>query len=355
MRMWSTICALLLAVAVARAHPSAEYSLDARAQGMGGAFSALAVGPAAIAWNPAGLAWPQPVAQGLFSRAALDPGTSDGPRYEAFAATYHHAAFGVGVAFSRVCAEDAPSSPEDHTLRLGAGIDLGRDLWPRQTWLAMALGLAYKRTAEVAGYSYPVACDGTPAGADVDAGLLIAARIAGEDFRPAPLQPHGDRRAFVRLRTAAVVRNLLKREIVCREPAITRPQVRAIHAGAALEFGTARVSGLGPALAASVAAERETMLIREPHATWTYRRDRNIKRFGGEVGLLGLLAARAGWIQDEDAGIEDWSWGAGAGIPLGNLFGAVGRAGLQLDYARVPQPSGWDPQEHWSATFWCER
>lgn len=57
---------------------SATIEPDARSNGMGGAFTAVAEGPAAVWWNPGALAFIQGIEVSPFSRRQLLPGIAEG-------------------------------------------------------------------------------------------------------------------------------------------------------------------------------------------------------------------------------------------------------------------------------------
>ena len=358
----------------AAGHPTESFPPDARPQGMAGAFTAVAEGPFAVCWNPAGLAHVQPISIAPYSRTERLPGVDREPYGYAFGATGHWGPFGLGAAFTTIGGwheNDSAGFASGRTLWLGGGVDVTHYTVPRWKGLSFSVGATLKHVSELSGRRYGHACHGIPATWDVDLGALLAYRLRGgrggvelaaEPRRPKKLTrtryryvplTRSDDGAYLGGRLGLSVRNVFHHRVACVADEAYRPLDPSARFGAALKAGTAVAHPLGRVLSLLVSVEEELLREREDPLTGEAATDRSITRAGGEVTLLGLLAARGGWSDDPHLAAEGWSWGLGIGFDTWQPHPDVGQLGLRLDFARVPQAAGEaERPEHWTLALW---
>jgi hypothetical protein len=76
-----------------------------------------------------------------------------------------------------------------------------------------------------------------------------------------------------------------------------------------------------------------------------------VERFGGEVSVLGLVAARLGYVNDREGGLQDTTWGLGFGTDL--RLDRLGRVGGRFDFASVPRAGdAVERIKHYSVSLW---
>jgi hypothetical protein len=369
-----TAWAWLGAIGAAIAHPTDSFPPDARPEGMAGAFTAVADGPFAIWWNPAGLGLTQPLSFTPFSRTEFEPLIGQSPYGYAFGASGHWGHFGLGFALTSIGGgldSDGAGFTSGRGILLGGGVDLMHYMVPWWRGLRFCVGATVKHLSELSGRGYGTTCQGIPSAWNVDLGALLSYRLSHsqggvELEREAPERPlviNRNRRKFVPLRrtddsayaglrAGLLLRNLLDHSVSCVQGELYQPMHPALRIGAAIEGGLQVIHPFGPLLTGIVSLEEEIVHRREDPLDQTARRNFTVTRAGAEAGVLGILAARAGRVHDPGREVDGWSWGAGLGLDLWNPGGSLGQLGARLDFASLPEVEDYARTEHWTLTFW---
>ena len=369
-----TIAVALAGPERAKAHPTESFPPDARSMGMGGAFTAIADGPFAFWWNPAGLALPQPLSFSLISRSELDP-TIDGSRYGyAFGASGNWGSLGLGFGLTTMGSggvEDPAGFSSGRTIWFAGGVDLIHTMAPSLRGVRWGVGATLKEMRELSGRSYGVICENIPSAWNLDLGSILSYRLSRdqggvEPEREPPPRPRvinkyrrefvplrrTDRSAFVGLRGGLTLRNVLDRRSECVSGDFYRPLHPSLRLGAAAEGGLPVVHPLGPLLTGVFSAEEEIVHRRDDPLQTVAPRDYTVTRVGAEIGVLGILAARVGRVHDPDREIDGWSWGMGLGCDLWDPGKALGQLGARVDYASLPAAAPGTRAQQWTFTFW---
>jgi hypothetical protein len=360
--------------APARALPTESFAPDARSMGMGGAFTAIADGPFAFWWNPAGLALPQPLSFSPISRSELDPAI-DGSRYGyGFGASGNWGSLGLGFGVTTMGAGDAQDRAgfsSGRTISLAGGLDVIRSVAPSWRGLRWGVGATLKQVRELSGRSYGVICESIPTAWNLDLGSILSYRLSRdrggvEPEREPPARPRvinkyrrefvpmhrADQSAYVGLRAGLMLRNLLDRSSECVSGDLYRPMHPSLRLGAAAEGGLAVVHPFGPLMTGLFSMEEEIVHRRDDPLQALAGRDYTVTRAGAELSLLGILAARGGRVHDPDREIDGWSWGLGLGCDLWDPGKALGQLGARVDFASLPAAAGDARAERWTFTFW---
>lgn len=375
------LAGFLVTIAVGLAGPEPAWALptesfppDARSMGMGGAFTAIADGPFTFWWNPAGLALPQPLSFSLISRSELTPAI-EGARYGyGFGASGNWGNLGLGFGLTTMGpggSEDRAGFSSGRALWLAGGVDLIRTVAPSWRGLRWGVGATLKQMRELSGRGYGVICENIPSAWNLDLGSILSYRLSRdrggvEPEREPPPRPRvinkyrrefvplrrTDRSAFVGLRCGLTLRNVFDRRSECVSGDFYRPLHPSLRLGAAAEGGLPVVHPWGPLLTGLFSAEEEIVHRRDDPLQTVTRRDYTVTRVGAEIGVLGILAARAGRVHDPDREIDGWSWGAGLGCDLWDPGKALGQLGARVDFASLPAAAGGTRGEHWTFTFW---
>jgi hypothetical protein len=363
-----------VALSPALALPTESFAPDARSMGMGGAFTAIADGPFAFWWNPAGLALPQPLSFSPISRSELEPAI-DGSRYGyGFGASGNWGSLGLGFGLTTMGAGDARDRAgfsSGRTIWLAGGIDVIRSVAPSWRGLRWGVGATLKQVRELSGRSYGVICESIPSAWNLDLGSIVSYRLSRdsggvEPEREPPSRPRvinkyrrefvpmhrTDQSAYAGLRLGLMLRNLLDRRSECVSGDLYRPLHPSLRLGAAAEGGLAVVHPLGPLLTGIFSMEEEIVHRRDDPLQALRHRDYTVTRVGAEIGLLGSLAARAGRVHDPDREIDGWSWGLGLGCDLWDPGKGLGQLGARVDFASLPAAVSDARAEQWTFTFW---
>ncbi len=364
----------LAAADVVRAHPTESFPPDARSMGMGGAFTAIADGPFAFWWNPAGLTLPQPLSFSLISRSELAPAI-EGSRYGyAFGASGNWGRLGLGFGLTTMGAggsQDRAGFSSGRTIWLAGGVDLMRTLAPSWRGLRWGVGATLKQMRELSGRSYGVICEDIPSAWNLDLGSIVSYRLSRDPGgvvpeREPPPRPRvinkyrrefvplrrTDQSAYVGLRGGLTLRNVFDRRSECISGDYYRPLHPSMHLGAAVEGGLPVVHPFGPLLTGLFSAEEEIVHRRDDPLQADARRDYTVTHVGAEIGALGILAARAGRVHDPDREIDGWSWGLGLGCDLWDPGKGLGQLGARVDFASLPAAAHETRAEQWTFTFW---
>jgi hypothetical protein len=319
-----------------RAMFSQNFAPDPRALGMGTAFTALAQGPSAAYWNPAGLGiGPDPLSIAVqpVSWVRVIPDFSDSRVYSACAAVETRGlGFGVNLNHLSLGGDYA-----EYTMHVGAGIDLARTLLshPRALGADWSLGAGANLKVFDIDYALPIFVDPLvreDTAYDMDLGTLLVARWQGADTTPS--QPPT---WFATGRLGAVVSNVADGTIGGAIGLPFEPGAlgRSVRFGVAAEAGTARLGSLGPALQARASFEVVTFWGRFTH--------KPAYLHGVEVVALDILSVRAGYENIEN--FEETTVGFGVGTPIKGLWGA------RVDAAGLPSEDG-DSRNQYSLMFW---
>ncbi|MCK4546181.1 MAG: hypothetical protein KAW17_01955 [Candidatus Eisenbacteria sp.] len=318
---------------------------DARSQGMGRAFTAIAEGPAAVFWNPGALGLPQPQSLLPFSRAELGPGVSGDVVLYSFGGTGRWKGIGAGALLNRLSYGESECGGSDYTLRLGGGLNLASFIAPAQERFRWGVGASFKRIKMDNSYegSFTECTEFAPSGWDIDLGTLLTYHSYQ---RPSSGDTHG-LQSYVGMRAGAVVGNLLKNEIEIVEGADPWPLSRVLRLGFAFEGAFRDSPPFGHAVRAVLSVERKVIYIDAGDCD-----ERTSDHFGGELRLLGIFAARVGYIDDPRNKLEDWSWGLGLGIDLRDVVAE--RFGVELAFASIPRADPFERIHQITLSAWID-
>lgn len=364
----------LLGTGPTSAHPTESFPPEARPEGMAGAYAAIAEGPFAVCWNAAGLALAQPLSFAPYARRDLSPPIGNAPHAYACGASGHWGRFGLGFAMTAIGGggdSDGGGFPSGRTLWFGGGLDLVGFAYPSWRNLRWGVGATLKHVSELSGSSYGVHCEGIPSGWNIDLGSLLSYRVGrgGDGVEPVRTATDPPRRinryrvehiglrrtddgAFAGARAALVLRNLVGQAVDCVAGELYRPMDPSVRLGGALEGGLGVLRPLGRLASGSVSIEEEIVHRRDDPLVAHEDRTYTITRVGAEATLLGVLAGRAGRVNDPGRDIDGWSWGAGLGLDLWDPGGGLGQCGARIDFASAAPVEGAPRPEHWTFTFW---
>lgn len=324
--------------------PASTLTPDARAAGMGSAFTAVAEGASALWWNPAGLAF-APVGIAL-----------------------SHGQGALGEDLDRAFDEDLALQSVGlvaGTRRAGLGAHLNRFAYDRG--VGEFRGLTHREYAAQAGVGFqvldrvadgspatghgapthPSAARGTPSGqrtelsvgasvkyGRIDPGIdddVVGSGWAGDAgllLRQA--MPLGASR--VTLGLGWVVRNLVDGGISWADRDEDDSFGRADRLGLSVAVEAGREGVWGPPLSVLIAAEQEEVVL-TPSDAW-------FRHVGCEVSAFGLAAVRLGYERDERRDVDGRTYGLGASS--GIVFGrgeARRQFRVHIDYAKSPRAS----------------
>lgn len=322
---------------------------DARSQGMGRAFTAVAQGPWTAWWNPGALPLQRDLSVG-YSYAQLVPGRGRDVWIRSAAAARARNGIGCGVHFARLDYgkftvtgplgnETGQVEPYETAIHLAAGVDLGRLIAGPTSPVAFGIGAAVKRLhldyGRIGGIESEV--DVVATAHDVDVGLLAQWRV--------PIRSAGEEVGRVTASGGLHLRNQLGHEF---EFEGTDQPGRLGHFR---RWGTSVAVGFGRHAKFGTLAELTVAYDYAPRPG-SLRRGREIRNFGLEVGVLRMLYYRYGKITDRTGDIVDDTRSFGFG-PDVFLDGNLKSLRLRYDYASIPQASGLDrvKQHTFSAGF----
>ncbi len=335
-----------------------DFLPDARAEGLGGAFVAVAEGSAGAWWNAGALPAGQTIEIGYLWTELPDLAfVVRGRQYTNFslAAEYRH--FRLGFSQGRYMSDPftvrTPFDPEGSSTRIdqsqsqvGLSFDLAHYLLAAHPHLCLGFGLNYKHLSEeVLGEKF--------SGDDLDVGMLLSWRH--------DLGGTSEGSGFLDFRGGVGLVNLTD-ATVSFEGNDNESHATGFRLGQRLRCGVACVGAILPGavlpgpdppgfrqsylLRWTLAADGEEM-IGAAGATRDFQ-----SRIGAEAKIGEIISLRVGYR--DAAGQEGWGYGAGLGSDLG-----FAPAGVRFDYARVPSASnifvGEDEEEdRYSVTAWAK-
>jgi len=317
---------------------------DARSQGMGSAYTAIAEGPYASYWNPAALG----IQEGLWGgwgTAQLVPDLADDIWLRS-----KHMSFSwknLGVGFNRNYLDYGTSyitgdSPDEaiaydsyeYCQTIGVGLNL-LDWIDENKHFDFALGVNFKQFKVDLAPSEILDIEvGSSTASDIDIGFLATGthymptlNIEGVNLGEAS----NDLTTSISLRGGLVYKNIQKGTIRYPEIQQIDPLGYFRHSGVAIEAILQRIPPFPHVVRFIYSQDWENTL--EPET------GPDIGHKGIEIDLLGIFSYRWGYIDDPDGDITDSTsgWGLGFDIELENRF--ISRIGAHYNSADVPQAS----------------
>jgi hypothetical protein len=314
---------------------------DARAAGMGRAFTAVAEGSSGTWWNPGGLGLVRGWSAMPFSQAPRRGGfESQVYRVRAFGLAGSVGPGGVGIHYGRKSGDGVYASSHDYhesVLALGYGVDLlGAIRGRHDDRLQWGIGASAKRYAEhQPNAANPELVD--ISAWDADLGTLVRWERPLEGLPRIAILADGaaSRPSFVAGRFGLMYKNVLDRKIGPNDA----PLGREIRGGLRIEAGLVSAAKFGHLL-------RTVATVEVDHSPTDPETSDNV-RFGLEATLLGMLTWRYGEFDDHyvlwvhnDQGVRRYARNArGVTQGLGLRFGDE-RLALRCDYARTRQGEG---------------
>lgn len=295
---------------------------DPRAQGMGGAFTALAEGGWAVWWNPGALGLTPEVSVGLFSSATLLPLPSFDVRLRSAAFAVSRDGFGVGAHFARADMGELPVrdqddvvigtfQPFDSAIHLACGVDLVRAFRHRASPVGVGLGASVKRLH----FDWDLDDPGAGTAYDANLGLLLRSRT--------PLRSEGREFGAIAGSVGYVRRNVFDQGIRFRGGG-SAPLGSFNRLGFAAHLALGRHPNLGTAVDLTFALDESGVFGDRAR----YER----RNYGLEVGALGTVFWRYGTFDKSFYRIDCNTWGIGLDPDI--LFRRwLGQARLHFDYA----------------------
>jgi hypothetical protein len=335
---------------------------DARSQGMGRAFTAIAEGPTAVWWNPGALGLIKGINVSPISRNRLVPDLADDVWYWPSGATAGNGQVGAGFFLGRLEYGESMATTQDgeelgwfeskeRMVMLGAGADLARALGFGSERLRLGAGACWKsvRLDLAPSWATPNHVAGTGSGWDLDAGLIgTYTLLTGFDplggGRADP--PGGNPDGILRVRGGAVLHGLLDREIDFEGVGQSDPMGKSLRVGGAVEteFGAwPDLLELGPLVHGTLSLETEKPL--------TYPDEKSIFHAGIEGSILSVVTLRMGRIEDKEGDIRGYTYGLGLGMDY-HLHEPNGRCGGRIDFADVPQARVLGRVQHVTLSGW---
>ncbi len=313
------------------------YAPDARGEGMGMAFTAVAEGPAGLFWNPATQLEGHTVAVGYHRADQI----LDDLEFTALSAAIEIGYLRLGVyqnelAWDITINTSSLGNVSNFRSRVRSGglaIDLGRLIFGDETTLFASVGVNFKslesnwndRTFSKA--------------SDKDAGIMLGTRHFLGDTDDV-------HRGWIGWRVGGVLTNTDRAEIEndwsAVEDKIDPLKLRQRgRAGLVLEGRHGWHYRLGYSLRWLITADWEKTNLDDG---WS---DSTVKRYGAELTLLGLVSGRVGQVD-----LGEGSYNNGTTYGAGLRFSPQGsRVGLRGDWASVP----YEPTEELGSPFVTQR
>jgi hypothetical protein len=341
------VCLILVGFAEAAVVGASSQLLepDARSQGMGSAYTAIAEGPYASYWNPAALGLQEGL-WGGWGTAQLIPDLADDKWLRS-----KHLSFswsGLGIGFNRnyfdygtsYITGDNPDEPieydsYEYSQTFGFGLNL-LDVIRKSENFDLAIGVNYKQfKIDVAP---PVILDFSTVvtASDIDIGFLVSGtkRFPNMDIIGVSWgETSNDHTTSISIRGGLVYKNTRRSPLRYAEidQEHSDPLGYFRHSGIALEATLQRIPPFPHVVRLIYSQDWEDML--EPEI------GPDIGHKGFEIDFLGVLAFRRGYIDDPDGDITDSTsgWGLGFDIEIDNRY--IDRISARYDSADVPQAS----------------
>lgn len=317
---------------------------DARSQGMGSAYTAIAEGPYASFWNPAALGLQEGL-WGGWGTAQLVPDLTDDVWLRS-----KHISFsrrGLGIGFNRNYLDygtsyitgDSPDDPieydsYEYCQTIGLGLNL-LDLIGENKHFDFALGLNFKQfKVDIAPSGVLDFEVGSSTASDIDIGFLATGthymptlNIEGVNWGEAS----NDLTTSISIRGGLVYKNIQKGTLRYPELGQIDPLGYFRHSGIAIEATLQRLPPFPHVIRLIYSQDWEDML--EPEI------GPDIGHKGIEIDLLGIFSYRWGYINDPDGDVTDSTsgWGLGFDIEVQNQY--INRISAHYDFADVPQAS----------------
>ncbi len=313
---------------------------DARSEGLGMAFTAVAEGPAGLYWNPATQLEGRTVTVGYHMADQL----LDDVKFSTLSAAVEVGYLRLGGWQSELSWDDLDAFKS--LVRAGGiAMDVGRLIFGEETTLFASAGINFKK--------FETSWDGeTKAQAtDKDLGLIVGTRLFLGDSDDV-------HRGWVGWRLGCVLANV--DEAVIESPDTQSGKAASSHlqqygrVGLAIEGRHGWHHRLGHPLRWLITADWQKSKLADG---WS---DETLNRYGAEVILLGLVSGRVGQVDwSEDSVMNGTTYGGGLIFaPQGGRFGFRG------DYASVPYApsikamiSGFDETQRlarYSAAVWLD-
>ncbi len=298
------------------------YAPDARSEGMGMAFTAVAEGPAGLFWNPATQLEGHTVAVGYHQADQF----IDDLKFSALGAAVEIGYLRLG-AYQNELAWDTTTDTFDqgtledfriHARAVGLAIDLGRLIFGDETTLFASLGVNFK-TLESSWENETFA-----KASDKDAGFMFGTRFFLGDSDDV-------HRGWVGWRLGGVLTNTDRAEVeidwtVIETKSAPLTLMQRGRAGFALEGRHGWHHGQGHRLRWLITADREKGRLDNEWSNST------VNRYGAELTMFGLVSGRVGQVDWGEGHVKNGiTYGAGL-----RLFPQIGRFGVRADWASVP-------------------
>lgn len=345
-----TISANEASAVLTSAIPSQWFPPDARSQGLGRAYTAIAEGPATVWWNPGGLALNDGMYGTPYSNFPLRP-SNDGFEIHSFELSGGRDGLGFGAHLHRMKHEEetfpnAMGVPigrfqaYEYVGILGGGIDLNQRVLHGSPALALGMGAGLKifHTKLAPANLALNHRDWQGTSWDLDLGGLAAYKIPLD----APKPRGRGRDAFLEFRGGFTLHNALARNISYLDGEQDDPLGRELRTGAAVRAGIIDVPPLSYLLEATISTERNWELDPDSGKPGNF--------YGVEMTLLGLISARRGWIRDDQGQTHDTIVGYGAGCDV--ALDEHRRFGFRYDFASVPSANRFWETDARTITLW---
>jgi len=330
--------------------PSQWFPPDARSQGLGRAYTAIAEGPSAIWWNPAGLALIDGLHGTPYARFPLQPAVdgyeigalelSGGRNGLGFGAHLHRMDYGRSEFRDETGRTLGRFEPYEYVGLLGGAIDLNQRAIHGSPALALGVGANLKmfhtKLAPARLAANHRDWEGTSW--DLDLGGLAAYKMPLH----APALTGKGRDSFVELRGGATLHNALAREISYLEDGAKHSLGRELRAGAAVRAGVMDLAPLSYLVEATVSAERNWELEPVSGTPGDF--------YGVEMTLLGIASLRHGWVRDDEGQTHDTITGYGVGCDV--QMDEHRRVGFRYDFASVPSANEFGEADARTVSVW---
>ncbi len=343
--------------------PSQLLIPDARSQGMGWAYTAIAEGPSAGFWNPAALGLQEGLWLG-WGEAQLVPELADGIWFRPKQLSVSWGGYGLGLYRNTLDygkSFHTGDSPDDvhefeaseYVQCLSFGMDLSQLIRLKES-TCLAMGLNIKQFKADLGSSreiFDFGPGGDGSAMDLDLGILLDLDKSLPELTrlhsaagPRSEAATADIRktSSIGLRGGLVVKNLLANEMEFDNEQWDSPLGRFLRSGLALELTLQDLPPFPHILKLSLAYDHELLLSPSGHPAHSF--------YGLEIDLLGVFAIRRGYLDKRDQDISGSTNGYGIGFDFQIDTRFIRRVSARYDYAEIPQATGFSrvEKEYWS-------